>query len=139
MSVPKIEALLESIGKLNGAFNPETECYAIRNPLMMRSWAQPGKHLITDAGVRIFPSILAGMKAGLFDLELKIKGQSRAGLKSTDALTNLLGCYGIQNPQAIKSVVSFLRRALADENIEAKTQLSYFLPETTSTENVQEG
>lgn len=145
MALNKIEVLLDAIGKLHGSFNPESECYAIRNPLMMRSWAKPGRHLITDSGVRIFPSILAGMKAGIFDLELKISGKSRAGLKSTDALVNLLGCYGLKEKQAIDSVVSWLRRALKDQSISSKTPLSFFVEDAVNTksltvnpENVQE-
>lgn len=130
----KLEALCGAIAKLNGAFTPEADCYFIKNPLKVRSFARPGKHLITDDGLRIFPSILAGLKAGLFDLELKIKGQSRAGLKTTDTLTNLLSLYGVKET-AVRPVVLFLRRALKDEAIKADTPLSYFID---STENVQE-
>ena len=132
----KLEALLDAISKINNAYNPDGDLYHLRNPLKVKSFARPGKHQITEDGLRIFPSILAGMKAGLFDLELKIKGQSRAGLKTTDSLSSLLGLYGVQSKQAVDSVVSFLRRAMKDQNIKASTELSYFI-EQPCTENVQ--
>jgi hypothetical protein len=58
---------------------------------------------------------------------LKLKGQSRAGLKPTDTLTNLFGVYGFHEKGAIDTLVAFLRRALKDQNISARTELSYFL------------
>lgn len=131
----KLEGLAVAIAKLNNAFIPDGECFFINNPLKVRSFARPGKHLITDSGLRIFPSILAGLKAGLFDLELKIKGQSRAGLKTNDELSALLGLYGAHTQEAVRIVISFLRRALKDDTIKASTPLSYFIEHT---ETVQE-
>jgi hypothetical protein len=58
---------------------------------------------------------------------LKIEGKSRAGLKPTDTLTNLLGVYGIKEGPGINSVVQFLRRALKDQDIDKNTPLSYFI------------
>lgn len=133
----KLEALCGAIAKLNGGYTPEAPCYFIRNPLKVRSFARPGKHLITDEGLRIFPSILAGLKAGLFDLELKIKGQSRAGLKTTDTLSSLLNLYGITHKQAVDSVVSFVRRALHDDTVKGSTPLSYFIDCTETVQEVQ--
>lgn len=133
----KLESLMDAVAKLNGAFNPDSDLYSIKNPLKVKSFARPGKHQITEDGLRVFPSILAGMKAGLFDLELKIKGQSRAGLKTTDSLSSLLGLYGVQSKQAVDSVVSFLRRAMKDQSIKASTELSYFIEQPICTENVQ--
>jgi len=50
-------------------------------------------------------------------------------------LSSLLGLYGVQSKQAVDSVVSFLRRAMKDQNIKASTELSYFIEPCT--ENVQ--
>jgi hypothetical protein len=127
MAVNRIEAIVDILAQLNGAADPLSECYQIRNPLLMRSFARPGKHFVDDKGRRVFPSWLAGYKAAMFDLELKISGHSRAGLKPDDTLTNLLGVYGMNNPQAMKRVTNFLKRALSDEQINAHTPLSYFL------------
>jgi hypothetical protein len=126
MPVNRIEALVDAIAKVNGANNPESECYHLRNPLLIRSFARPGKHETDGQGRRVFTSWLSGYKAGLFDAELKISGNSRAGLKSTDTLTNLLGVYGIKEPGGISNIVSFLRRALHDPDINKDTPLTYF-------------
>lgn len=126
--VNKIEALIDAISKLNGCSNnPESTPYQIRNPLMLRSFAAPGKHDITPEGVRIFNSLLAGYKAAVFDVTLKLEGKSRAGLQPTDTLSQLLACYGITGKVSNDHVVSFLRRALKDDSVSANTQLSYFL------------
>lgn len=122
----KIEALVDAIGKANGLHDPESACYKLRNPLLIRSFARPGKHETDETGRRVFSSLLSGYKAGLFDIELKIAGKSRAGLRPDNTLTNLLGVYGIKEPGGIGYVVSFLRRALSDASINSQTLLSYF-------------
>jgi hypothetical protein len=135
----KCECLMLAIAKINGSNNPEAESFSINNPLMVRSFAKPGKHPITDAGVRVFPSILAGMKAGLFDLEVKIKGQSRAQLKPENTVSDLLSCYNVRHKQAVDSVIAFLRRALKDESLKSTTALSYFICMETVQEEVNAG
>jgi len=127
MAVNRVEAVVDILGKLNGMGDPESEAYALRNPLLIRSFARPGKHETDEGGRRIFSSLLSGYKAALFDASLKIEGKSRAGLKPTDTLTNLLGVYGLKEGSGIKSVVLFLRRALKDEDISPNTPLSYFM------------
>lgn len=122
----KLEALVDAIGKANGIHNPESETYKLRNPLLIKSFARPGKHETDEKGRRIFSSMLSGYKAGLFDIDLKIRGKSRAGLQPTDTLANLLAVYGIKEPGGISNIVSFLRRALSDQEINAYTPLSYF-------------
>src|ERR1700733_7671129 len=134
-NVNRIEALVDAIGRLNGADNPESECYKIRNPLLIKSFARPGKHLISETCRRIFPSWLAGYKAACYDVDLKVRGQSRAGLKSTDTLTNLLGVYGLNNNQATGKVVNFLKRALQDPSISVHTPLSYFISGSVQSED----
>ena len=126
MSVNKIEVIVDAISRVNGANDPESECYQLRNPLLIRSFARPGKHETDEKGRRVFTSWLSGYKAALYDCELKISGNSRAGLKPEDTLTNLLGVYGIKELGGIKNVVSFIRRALKDEAISKDTPLSFF-------------
>lgn len=132
MSVSRIEALCDGIARINSFGNPESEVYQLRNPLKLKSYGRPGRHDITAEGLRIFGSSLAGLKAALFDLEIKLKGLSRAGLKATDPLRNLLGCYGLHEKAAIDNVVAFVRRATKDESINAFTPLSYFLEDLNS-------
>jgi hypothetical protein len=126
MSINKVEAIVDAISRLNGIGNPETDCYHLRNPLLIRSFARPGKHETDEKGRRVFTSLLSGYKAALYDCELKLSGNSRAGLKPEDTLTNLLGVYGIKEPGGISNIVSFLRRALNDQNISKDTPLTYF-------------
>lgn len=123
----KIEAIVDAIGNLNGTNNPESDAYKLRNPLLIKSFARPGKHIIDDKGRRVFESYLAGYKAATFDAQLKVSGKSRAGLKPTDTLTNLLGVYGLKEKLAIDKVTNFLKKALVDKTITANTPLSYFL------------
>lgn len=123
----KYEAIVDAIARANGFHDPTSDCYKLRNPLMIRSFARPGKHETDEQGRRIFTSLLSGYKAALFDVELKITGKSRAGLKPTDTLANLLGVYGIKEPGGVGYVVSFLRRALDNQTLAAETPLSYFI------------
>ncbi len=127
MSVKRIEALADAIGRLNQISVPDSLSYQLRNPLLLKSYAKLGRHSINTDGLRVFGSLLAGTKAGLFDLELKLKGLSRAGLKPTDQLRNLLGCYNIHEKQAVDSIVAFIRRALKDDSVSANTPLEFFL------------
>ena len=123
----KHEALVDAVGYLNGAFtNPDSQAYKLRNPLMVRSFARPGKHESSTTGYRIFTSMLAGYRAALYDLELKLEGKSRAGIKTTDALGNLLRVYEIKSESDMDKVVGFLRKALGDPSISASTPLSFF-------------
>jgi len=126
MPVNKIECLVDAISRCNGGNDPESLCYHLRNPLLIKSFARPGKHETDEQGRRVFTSWLSGYKASLYDIELKISGNSRAGLKPSDTLTNLLGVYGIKEPGGISNVVSFLRRALKDQTISKDTPLSFF-------------
>lgn len=126
MAVNKIEALLDAIGRLNQIGVPESLAYKLRNPLLLKSYAKLGRHTTNSDGLRTFTSLLAGLKAGMFDLQLKTKGLSRAGLKPTDHLKNLLGVYGVHEKAAVDNVVAFLRRALADPSIASSTPLSFF-------------
>ena len=90
------------------------------------SFSRPGKNEIDEQGRRIFTSWLAGYRAASFDLDLKVKGESRAGLKKDDLLENLLRVYQITEPAGQQQVVKFLRRALKDQEITRQTPLSYF-------------
>ncbi len=124
--VSRIEAVLDAIAELNQAGVPESLAYKLRNPLLLKSFAKLGRHLVNTDGLREFGSHLAGYKAAAFDLDLKLKGLSRAGLKPEDPLSSLLRCYGI-NDAVHRKIVSFIKRALDDQSITASTQLSFFL------------
>ena len=123
----RLEILLDAIGSFNGCFtNPESTAYQLKNPLLLKSFGPPGKHETDIEGRRKFTSLVAGYRAGLYDLQLKCGGQSRVHLKPTDALASLLRVYGFSESDSYKKIVSFLRRATKDETISDKTELSYF-------------
>lgn len=122
----RLEALLDAIGALKGWHNPDSETYQKKNPLQIKSFARPGKHEIDDNGVRVFTSALAGLKACLFDLEMKVSGESRAGLRAGDKLENLLRVYGITEKLGQEQVVKFLKRALKDQTMTRETPLACF-------------
>ena len=126
MKISKIEAVVDAIAALNKYHQPDSLSYQLRSPLLIKSFAKPGKHEVTDEGLRIFDSGVGGYKAAVFDMGVKIKGESNAGLKSTDRLRNLLGVYGIKQEADILAVVYFLRKALKDKDIDALTPISYF-------------
>lgn len=130
-TVPPIEAIVDAIAKRNRIEVPSSLAYQLRSPLLIKSFAKPGKHVLDPEGRRVFPSLLSGYKASVYDMELKVRGQSRAGLRPTDKLKNLLGVYGIKDYMEVDSIVSFLRFALQNMSINKDTPLSYFAPEVT--------
>jgi hypothetical protein len=126
--IDRIEALVDAIAHLKGSLsNPDSELYQIRNPLGLPSFSRPGKNEIDDQGRRVFSSSLAGMRACLFDAEIKIKGTSRAGVKADDKLENLLRVYGVTETLGQTQVIKFLKRALKNQEISRQTPLSWFL------------
>lgn len=121
-----VEALLEGIANLKGWNNPDSYNYQIKNPLGVRSFAKPGKHETDEEGLRIFPSWLAGYKACQFDLEMKVSGKSRAGLRDGATLADLLRVYGLSEKLGQDQVVKYLKRALKDPSITRELPLTYF-------------
>jgi hypothetical protein len=127
MKPRKVEVLLDGIACVYGAFHdPESLAYRLRNPLLIKSFSTPGKHLTNDEGLRQFDSFLSGYTACVYDLVKKVSGASRARIATTDPLSALLSLYGITESGGQRKIVNFLRRALADETITDKTPLSYF-------------
>jgi hypothetical protein len=125
--ITRIEALVDAIAHLKGSTtNPDGELFQIRNPIGIMSFSKPGKNEIDISGRRVFKTWLAGYRASVFDCEIKIKGESRAGLKKDDNLSNLLRVYGLTEKLAHQQVVKFLRRALKDSTITPDTPLAYF-------------
>jgi hypothetical protein len=127
MSVSRIEALHDAISSTKGWNNPDSQAYQLRNPLLVKSFSKPGKNEIAEDGTRIFTTSLAGLRACLFDLDLKIRGKSRAGIKETDLLENLLRVFGVTEIGGQQAVVKYLKRALKTGEISPKTPLKWFL------------
>lgn len=130
MNERRTEALVDALAHLLGSVtNPDGELHQIRNPIGLQSFSRPGKNEIDDKGRRVFKSWLAGYRAACFDIDKKCSGESRAGLKKDDTLSNLLGVFRITEKLGQKQVVNFLRRSLKDENISTSTPLSFFVEE----------
>ena len=127
--ITRIEALFDALASLKGWSNPDSQAYQLRNPLMVKSFSKPGKNEITEDGHRIFSTQLAGVRAGLFDLDLKIRGKSRAGIKADDMLENVLRVFGVTELGGQQAVVKFLKRALKTQDIKTTTPLKWFLQE----------
>jgi hypothetical protein len=127
----RIEGLVDALAHLKGsATNPDGGLYQIRNPIGMLSFSRPGKNEIDLSGRRIFKSWLAGYRAATYDVAIKVSGESRAGLKAEDKLSNLLGVYQVTEKLGQMQVVKFLRRALKDQTIGLDTPLTYFSEES---------
>lgn len=125
--IDKAEILTDAVAHAKNAFKPDSEAYILRNPLLLKSFSRPGRHPVTEQGVRVFDSFLGGYRAGLFDVQAKLSGKSNSGIQKTDKLRNLLAVYSIKQEPEILQVVYFLRKAFQDPNISQNTSLSYFL------------
>ena len=126
----RVEALVDALINLAGsASNPDGVLHQSRNPIGLLSFSRPGKNEIDSEGRRIFDTWLAGYRAATFDVRLKCSGQSRAGLKSDDKLSNLLGVFKVDSKLSQKQIVNYLRRSLKDPDISTETLLSYFVEE----------
>ena len=131
MPVNKIEALIDAIAHLKGATtNPDSDLYQMRNPIGIMSFSRPGKNEIDNDGRRVFSTWLAGYRASYFDVDLKCRGKSRAGIKVDDKLENVLRVFGMTERLAHQQVVKFLRRALKDQGITPETPLTYFVEDS---------
>ena len=128
--------MVDAFAKLNGAGDPQSDAYHLRNPLLLKAFSP--RHDRDEKGLRRFKSFPSGYDNGVLDVAIKCSGRSfsaKHGLGPESPLSQLVCVYG--NPiSATRYVVNFLRHALKDENITEKTPLSWFLeiPETPITE-----
>jgi hypothetical protein len=117
----KLEALLDAIASTNGSYRPGSPAYIARNPLMVLEFTS-GK---CTNKMRRFSSFLNGYQAGLYDLQIKCSGKSRAKLEELN-LKNLMRAYSMPD-QSVIYVVRFLRKALKDDGVKESTPLSFFV------------
>jgi len=124
--VNKTEALVDALSFLFQSHIADSKGYILRNPILLKNFAPPGKHKVDEEGYRIFDSFLGGYKSAVYDVNIKITGESNSGIKKTDVLRNLLAVYSVNKEADIMLVVFFLRKALCDPSIHPLTPLSYF-------------
>lgn len=124
MNRRKLEALAEAIIHYSGYTDPGSTLYDARNPGGLKAMGLVQAR--DDKGNRIFNSVLDGLQALFYDVELKVTGKSRAALKPISILIDLSASYNLPITTAT-AWSRFLRKALHDDSISATTPLSYFL------------
>lgn len=124
MQRTKLEALAEAVSAYSGYSDPASPLYAARNPGGLKASGQPDD----EHGNRVFRSVIDGLQALFFDVELKVTGRSRAKLKPESTLIDLSTSYNLPILTAT-AWARFLRKALNDSTISAHTPLSFFTKE----------
>jgi len=117
-----VEALAEAISHYSGYMEPSNPLYRARNPLGLKPMKP--EHPFDEFGNRIFRSVLDGMQAAIFDLEVKLNGR----LSPSSTLGDLAAAYGRKATEA-QAWARFLRQALDDQTISAKTEIQRFIEE----------
>lgn len=115
-----LEAFAEAISHFSGYNDPTSALYKARNPGGLRPMKPEHPH--DELGNRVFKSMLDGMQALIFDLEVKLGGR----LAPTATINDLAASYGRKATEA-QAWVRFIRQALKDDTINARTQISKFL------------
>jgi|SRR5579859_2375339 len=118
MNRQRLEALAEAIAHVSG-YAPGSPLYAARNPGGLRPTSE--KHARDEHGNRVFRSVLDGMQALLFDLDIKVNGR----LSPDSTLLDLAIAYHQQ--AAAKAWARFLKAAVHDDSINPNTVLKQFL------------
>ncbi len=117
-----LEIIAEAIQHYSGYSQPDSPLYAARNPIGLRP--MKAEQPRDENGYRIFKSMLDGMQAALFDLEIKMT----ARLSPESTLTDLATAYGRQVTEA-QAWARFLRQAMNDSTISARTEIRRFINE----------
>lgn len=121
---PRLEALCDAFAHLNGALDPQTDAYRLRNPLLLLAFNV--KHPRDEKGRRIFRNIQVGYENGVYDLSLKCTGRTRAKLTPDSTVTDLAHVYA-HPTTAVRYLVNYLRHALNDDTITARQPLRWFV------------
>jgi hypothetical protein len=130
--ISRITALVDAFANINGALDPKSDAYQLRNPLMLRAFSP--NHEKDEKGFRRFKTFVSGYDNGIIDIKIKCSGQSyyaKKGLGPDSQLSDLVCLYG--NPiSATSTVVNFLRHALKDDTIPQSVKLGWFLEDQNS-------
>lgn len=118
MNRQRLEVLAEAIAHVSG-YAPGKPLYYARNPGGLKPTSE--KHARDEFGNRVFRSMLDGMQALLFDLDIKVNGRLSEG----STLRDLAVAY--HQELAAKTWARFLKAALRDDTIGPHTALKDFL------------
>lgn len=120
----KLEVLADSIMLRSGYLDPLDPLYMLRNPGGLKAHSE--KHSKDDRGFRVFDKHIDGYRALIYDLEVKCKGSSNCGLKSSSPLKELAYVFDLKDGD-IRNMLKHLRKALGFETINENTPLQFFL------------
>ncbi len=136
MPPKRIEALADAIGFINRMHDPSSDAYQLRNPALARAYSFRHLGEVDNKGRRIFTSLIGGYRFLIQDLEWKCSGQSRAKgyegkLSASSTLSDLLKSFHLDSIRDghIFEVIDFLNKALPGIEINAQTELGFFLEE----------
>jgi hypothetical protein len=123
MDKRKLEALCEAVISYSGYREPNSPVYQARNPGNLKAFKpdQPQD----EEGRRIYSSVIDGMQSLLWDMQLKLSGQSVARLTPESTLTDLVKAYHLPDLTS-QAWARFLRAALQTQEINSKTTISFF-------------
>lgn len=119
----KLESLAEAIVHYSGYSEPGSPLHDARNPGGLKAMGLIQAR--DEKGNRTFRSVIDGLQALFYDVELKITGKSRAQLKPDSTLIDLSASYNLPITTST-AWARFLKKSLHDETITARTPLSYF-------------
>jgi hypothetical protein len=122
----KLEALCEAVVSYSGYREPGSPVYQARNPGNLRAF-KPEQTQDAE-GRRVYSSVIDGMQSLLWDMQLKLSGQSVARLTPESTLTDLVKAYQLPELTA-QAWARFLRSALQTQEINSKTSISFFTKE----------
>jgi hypothetical protein len=111
------DALVDAIVQYSGYRVPGSAIHKARNPGGLKAFG--GTKTRDAENYRVFKSDIDGLQALKFDVQLKITGRARV---KCETLSDLATAYHAP----IKSWVTFLRQALSDPTISAKSPLTIF-------------
>ena len=124
MILNRLEALADSIAYYNNAGDPTTPAYQNRNPGLLRAISL--KHARDEAGYRLFNALIDGYQALLYDLKLKVSGESFARLPKDATVNDLMIAYGHHGALVGQRIAKFITKALQTE-VKSTTPLTFFL------------
>lgn len=123
----RLEALADALASLNDWTDPDSDAYKLRNPGLLRAFTL--RHAMNGDGRRVFPCLVDGYQALLYDLDRKCRGLSRSKLKPESRIVDLLTKGFGQPSSAEEFVLCFLQRALPNVSITSVTPLRFFVEE----------
>jgi len=113
------DTLIDAIINYSGYTLPGSPVYKARNPGALKAFSPAAPR--DEDGHRVFKSDIDGLQALKFDVRHKLSGKSK---RKCSTLEELATAYN--RPGAARAWAGFIRKALNDESVTAKTSLVFF-------------